>query len=97
MNEPTAEIIKWAEQTVVFAMNIRAADLGKSTDDDAHMRFAAGEARRLVQQWWKDAWPTTPGRRRKASRDEAPQPIETQKLVMVLVRKTLYWSRDHLS
>jgi len=90
MNEPTAEEVQkmlagWAKQTVIFAMNIRAADLGKSTSDADHMRFAAGEAQRLVEQWLKDAW------------DEAPKPIEMHKLVMPFVRKTLYWSRDHLS
>jgi len=89
MNEPTAEEVQkrladWAKQTVIFAMNIRAADLGKSTSD-ADQRFAAGEAQRLVEQWLKDAW------------DEAPKPIEMHKLMMSFVRKTLYWSRDHLS
>ena len=90
MKQPTPEevqqkIANWAKQTIVFAMNTRAIDLGKSTDDPEHIRFVGGEAHRLVEQWLKEVW------------DEAQKPAEMHKLVMPFVRKTLYWAKDHLS
>jgi len=90
VNTPTPEEIQqkvagWAKQTVVFAMNVRAIDLGKLHSDPEHLRFVEREAHRLVEQWLKDSWA------------DAPKPAQLHELVMPFVSTTLHWVREHLS
>ena len=60
MQEPEQKVADWGKQTIIFAMNTRALDLGKSTDDPNHINTVAREADQLAGQFWEESFNEAP-------------------------------------
>jgi len=80
-----SHIVNWGKQTIIFAMNTRANDLRKSTDDPEHIRFVEREAHRLVERFWTESY------------NEAPKPARIHEVSMPFLKRTFDWVTGHLA
>lgn len=71
----------------MFAMSLRAIDVGKPLDDPERGRAATAEAMRISQELWESVYNAAAERR---------DPVRIEHVTMPFVRKVFDWVADHL-
>ena len=82
------EIAHWGQQTICFAMSLRAIDVGKPIDEPERVRAAGVEASRIIQELWESVYNAAA---------EHHDPVGIQHVTIPFAREVLYWVADHLS
>ena len=86
--EVPGEIAHWGQQTICFAMGLRALDVRKPIDDPERVRAAGVEASRITQELWEKAYNAAAGKHK---------PVRISHITMLFARGVLEWAANHLA
>ena len=84
LQQALTQVKDWSRQTVFFAMSLRAARLGKDSNERM-VTFAGKEVDALVGEWCTEII------------GQAPPTAQPGYFIMPLVEKTFGWVTNHLS
>ncbi len=81
------EIAHWGQQTIFFAMGLRAMDVEKPIDARERIKAAGVEASHITQELWDKAYNAVA---------ENHDPVRVEHVTMPFARQVLDWVADHL-
>ena len=81
------EIAHWGQQTIFFAMGLRAMDVEKPIDARERIKAAGVEASHITQELWDKAYNAVA---------EQHDSVRVEHVTMPFARQVLDWVADHL-
>lgn len=83
LNQLKKEIGGWGNQTILFAMNIRAEETGKLKDDSNYMKAMVDESRKVAVELWNKTL------------SECSKPVKPGEFTGLFARNVLDWCANH--